>query len=62
MKHKELAKMSKSEREKKLKELEFELIKSRTGAAKTGSSKSRQIRKMIARIFTLNSKEELKQK
>lgn len=53
MKSKELAKMSKEDRDKKLKELRMELIKSKT-AAKTSSSKTRQIKKMIARILTLN--------
>jgi len=32
----------------------MELIKSKTAAAKTSGSKTRQIKKMIARILTLN--------
>lgn len=50
MKSKEISGMSKAEREKKLKELRFELIKSKSG--KTGSSKTKEIKKIIARIKT----------
>ena len=64
LKSKEIAKMVKSEKEKKLKELKLELVKTRTNVAKTGSSKSKEIRRMIARIMTFNKsdKEELKKK
>lgn len=64
MKINELRQISKIDREKKLKDLKLELIKSKGKAAKTGSSKTREIRKMIARIMTLNKshKEELKNK
>ena len=55
MKAKEIAKMGKSEREKKLKELKMELIKTNAGAAKTGSSKGKEIKKIIARIHTINT-------
>ncbi len=59
MKFKELAKMKKEEREKKLKELKMELIKAQS--SKTAGSKAKNIRKIIARIHTLNnSKEALK--
>ena len=51
MKIKDIEKMSKQEREKKLKELKFELVKSKT--AQKGS-KSKEIKKIIARILTLN--------
>ena len=54
MKTKEIRNMSKEDREKKLKELKMELIKSKTAAAKISSSKTRQIKKIIARILTLN--------
>lgn len=57
MKFKELEKMSKQDREKKLKELRLELIKSKTTASKTGKSNTRQIKKIIAKILTLNTKE-----
>ncbi len=53
MKIKDIKNMSKEDREKKLKELRIELIKSKANASK-GSSKTRQIKKNIARIFTLN--------
>jgi ribosomal protein L29 len=62
MKFKEIKNMPKGEREKKLKELKMELVKSKAGSGKTGNSKAKQIRKFIARILTLNAskKEELK--
>ena len=50
----ELKNMSEKERENKLKELKMELIKSKVAGAKTGSSKIKEIKKMIARILTLN--------
>lgn len=56
MKAKELRKMGKEERERKLGELKLELIKSKVNASKTGSSKKREIKKIIARILTLNKK------
>ena len=52
MKFKEFSQMSEKDREKKLKELKFELAKSRTGT-KAGT-KTKNIKKMIARIHTLN--------
>jgi len=64
MKKNEIKEMKKDERNKKLKELELELVKAKINAAKAGSSKARQIRKIIARIITINKseQEELKQK
>lgn len=61
MKSKEILKLSKSEREKKLDELKFELIKS--NSQKVGS-KSKNIKKIIARMLTINKseKEELNKK
>lgn len=53
MKIKELRKMTKEGRKKKLEELKFELIKARAGS-KTGSSKIKEIKKLIAKIITLN--------
>jgi len=52
MKFKELKKLTNIEREKKVKELKMELIK--TNASKSGG-KARQIKKILARINTLNS-------
>lgn len=54
MKTKEIRKMSKEEKEKKLKELKLELVKSYVSASKTGGSKTKEIKKAIARIITLN--------
>jgi len=51
--------MSKDDRAKKLKELKFELVKAKVSGSKTGTSKVKEIKKMIARILTLNkSKQE----
>lgn len=55
IKTKELRRMGNKEREKKLEELEMELIKSRVGSQKSGS-KVKEIKKMIAKILTLNKK------
>jgi ribosomal protein L29 len=57
MKYKDIQKMSKNEREKKLKELRLELVKSKVSGAKTGNSKIKEIKKIIARLMTLNSLE-----
>ena len=64
MKYKELKELSKEDREKKLKELKMELIKSKVSSTKTGSSRTKEIRKIIAKILTINnsSKEALKNK
>ena len=56
MKFKDIQKMSKEDREKKLKELRLELIKSKVNASKTGTSKTREIKKIIAKMLTLDSK------
>ena len=55
MKYKEIAKLGKVEREKKLKELKMELLKE--SASKQGGNKSAKIRKIVARIHTFNTKE-----
>ena len=52
MKFKDLKKLTNIERDKKVKELNMELIK--TNASKSGG-KARQIKKILARINTLNS-------
>jgi len=54
MKFAEIKKLSKTDKEKKLKDLRMELVKSKTGTQKT-SGKSKEIRKMIAQILTLNN-------
>lgn len=57
LKFKDLEKMSKDERNKRMEEMKFELVKARTSAAKSGTSKAKEIKKVIARILTLNTKE-----
>jgi ribosomal protein L29 len=53
IKTKDLKRMSKEEREKKLQELKMELIKSKVASQKSGA-KVKEIKKMIAKILTLN--------
>ncbi len=57
MKYKEIEKLSKQEREKKLKELKLELVKSKVNVSKTGSAKVKAIKRIIARILTFNNLE-----
>ena len=57
MKYSEIQKLSKSDREKKMKDLKMELIKSKTAGEKTGNNKAKQIKKIIARLHTFNSSE-----
>ena len=54
LKIKDINKMSKEERMKKIDELKFELIKTRANASKSGTSKAKEIKKTIALILTLN--------
>ncbi len=61
MKSKDIQKMDKEERIKKLEELKFELVKAKANAAKSGSSKAKGIKKIIARILTLNNQEKSKE-
>ena len=56
MKAKELRNMNANDRDKKVKELKLELVKSKSGNAK--GAKTKQIKKIIARILTLNKLEE----
>jgi ribosomal protein L29 len=56
MKFKEIKILTKAQREKKLKELKLELIKSKSANAKA-TGKSKAIRKIIARIHTFNAQE-----
>jgi ribosomal protein L29 len=59
MKAKEIREMKQEERNKKLKELKMELIKS--GANEQNSnSKKKEIKKTIAKILTINKSEEEK--
>lgn len=52
LKSEEINKMSKEEKGKKLKELKLELAKSRASSSKAG--KTREIKKIIARMLTSN--------
>jgi|TARA_Y100000310_G_scaffold251425_1_gene257928 ribosomal protein L29 len=51
MKQKEVLKLTEKDKEKKLKELKIELAKSKANASKTGSTKTKEIKKIIARIL-----------
>lgn len=63
-KTREIKELTKSQREKRLDELKLELLKAKANATKGGSSKIKEIKKMIARLYTFNKShaEELKQK
>ncbi len=55
MKTKEIKNMGKADRNKKLQELRMELVKSRSGNTK--GNKTKEIKKIIARMLTLNKLE-----
>ena len=57
LKFKDIKKMNKEERMKKADEMKFELVKAKGNASKSGTSKAKEIKKIIARILTLNSLE-----
>ena len=59
IKAKEIRKMSKEERKKKLEELGIELVKARVSASKTGNSKVREIKRLIARLLTIDKSDKL---
>ena len=54
LKARDIRKMTKDERKEKLEELRMELLKSRVATAKSGNSKVREIKRLIARITTIN--------
>jgi large subunit ribosomal protein L29 len=60
MKAKDIQKMNKEERMKKIEELKLELIKAKVSASKAGTSKIKEIKKAIARILTINNQEKIK--
>ena len=62
LKASEIMKMGHEERKKKMEELRIETVKARVSAAKTGSSKIRQIKKLIARILTAERSQSLEGK
>ena len=55
----DLKKMSKQEKETKLKELKHELVRSKVTAHKA-TSKTKEIKRTIARILTFNNIQEVK--
>jgi ribosomal protein L29 len=59
MKYKDIQKLSENDLSKKLKELKIELVKSKIGVAKQEGSKTKKIRKIIARILTFNNQSKL---
>ena len=56
LKSKELKEIGKTERGKKLEELKLELIKAKSQSNKGGSSRIKEIKKIIARIYTIDKK------
>ena len=54
LKLKEIIKMSKEERKRKLKELKIELVKSKSNVSKKENMKVREIKKIMARIYSTN--------
>jgi len=56
LKAKELKEIGKTERSKKLEELKLELIKAKSQSNKGGSSRIKEIKKIIARIYTIDKK------
>ena len=59
LKAKEIKKMNEKDRMKKLKELKLELIKSKVGTGKGPNGNTKEIRKIIARIHTINKSEDV---
>ncbi|MDP3992518.1 MAG: 50S ribosomal protein L29 [Candidatus Pacearchaeota archaeon] len=53
LKARDIIKMSKEEISKKMEELKMELVKARVAASKTGNSKVREIKRLIARLLTI---------
>ena len=54
VKFKELSKLSKSDIEKKIKELQLDLVKARVTASKGGKVKLREIKKTLAKLIMLS--------
>ena len=55
LKSREIKNMSQEDRNKRILELKLELIKAKANVAKTGVSRAKEIRKLIARIKTINN-------
>lgn len=54
LKSKDIIKMSDEEKKKKLKELKIELVKSKSNVSKKENMKVREIKKIMARIYSTN--------
>ena len=54
LKTNEILKMSQKDRDTKLSELKMELIKNKINVTKGGKLKTRELKKTIARILTIN--------
>ena len=54
LKSKEIKNMKKDDKEKRLKELKLELIKSKSKSSQGKSQKTREIKRTIARLLTIN--------
>jgi ribosomal protein L29 len=54
IKTKDISKMSEKDMEEKIKELKMELMKNRVGTSKGGKIKTREIKRTIARLLTVN--------
>ncbi len=54
---KEIKNLNKPDRDKKIKDLKVELMKAKSSAQKTGTSKIKEIKKTIARILTVENME-----
>jgi len=54
LKSSDIEKMNKKERNEKLKELKQELIKTKISSNKSGKGNTKEIKRTIARILTLN--------
>ena len=55
LKSREIKNMSQEDRNKRILELKLELIKAKANVAKTGVSRAKEIRKLIARIKTISN-------
>jgi|GEM_PF-1497238 len=62
LKTKDIRRMGKEDRTKKMEELKFELVKAKANASKSGTSKAKNIKRIIARILTLNNQEDKSKK
>jgi ribosomal protein L29 len=59
LKAKDIQRMNREDRAKKVEELKFELVKAKAHTSKTGTSKAKEIKKIIARILTLNNQNKM---